>query len=99
MKPTFAFVAAMLPLAACQTTAPSQPATTSDACGASRYKNLVGGPSSAVFALPIPGSSRHYGSQERPATDDPSRLNIVHSGTAVDAVIDPNSTILRVFCG
>ena len=81
------------------TAAPVQAAATADRCGAARYQALVGGPSSAVFGLPIPGSSRHYGSEERPATDTPSRLNFVHSGTAIDAVVDPTSTVQRVFCG
>ena len=70
-----------------------------DTCGAPQFQSLVGGPSKAVFGLDIPGSSRHYGSKEHVATDTPSRLNFVHSGTAVEAVMDPHSTILRVFCG
>lgn len=75
-------------------------AAQNNACGAAQYQSLVNGPSSAAFALAnIPGSSRHYGSQEAVANDTPSRLNFVHSGTAVEAVIDPASTILRIFCG
>ena len=75
----------------------SSPAT--GTCGASQLQSLVGGPSKAAIKLDIPDSSRHYGSEERVATNTPSRLNFVHSGTAVESVIDPNSTILRVFCG
>ncbi|MBU2934584.1 hypothetical protein [Pacificibacter sp. 1_MG-2023] len=70
-----------------------------DTCGASQYQSLVGGPSRATSTLNIPGSSRHYGSQENVATNTPSRLNFVHSGTAVESVIDPTSTVIRVFCG
>lgn len=81
------------------TAAPVRVAAVADTCGAAAYQALVDGPSSAVFGLPIPGSSRHYGSDERTATDTPSRLNFVHSGTAVDAVVDPASTVQRVFCG
>lgn len=60
---------------------------------------LVGDPSSAVNGLKIPGDSRHYGSEEHVATDKPSRLNFVHSGTAVQSVNDSKSTVIRVFCG
>lgn len=70
-----------------------------DTCGASQYQSLVGGPSRATSTLNILGSSRHYGSQEIVATNTPSRLNFVHSGTAVESVIDPTSTVIRVFCG
>lgn len=71
-----------------------------DTCGAARLQGLVGGPSSAVMALSgIPGDARHYGSEERVATDNPSRLNFVHSGTAVDAVMNPGSRVIRIFCG
>lgn len=70
-----------------------------DACGASLHQKYVGGPSSATSALKIPDNSRHYGRHERTATDTPSRLNFVHSGTAVESVTDPKSTVLRVFCG
>jgi len=93
-------VIAVTALAACQ---PTTPATTShegsDMCGASRFQHMVGGPSRATISLDIPADSRHYGSQERVATNDPSRLNFVHSGTAVESVTDPNSTVIRVFCG
>jgi len=70
-----------------------------DACGASQYQNLVGGPSSATSGLKIPGDSRHYGREEHVATNKPSRLNFVHSGTAVQSVTNPKSTVIRVFCG
>ena len=70
-----------------------------DACGASLHQKYVGGPSSATSTLKIPDSSRHYGRHERTATDTPSRLNFVHSGTAVESVTDPKSTVLKVFCG
>ena len=85
-------------LAACQMT---QPVATvaSDQCGAAKYQALVGGPSSAVQGLDIPNESRHYGSQENVATDNPSRLNFIHSGTAIESVTDPKSTVIRVFCG
>ena len=73
--------------------------TQGDSCGAAQYQSLVGGPSSATFGLQIPGDSRHYGRSERVATDTPSRLNFVHSGSAVDAVVNPRSTVTRVFCG
>lgn len=85
--------------AASETSATEGVAKTSDACGASQFQSLVGGPSSATFGLDIPGSSRHYGREERVATDTPTRLNFVHSGTAVDAVTNPNATVIRVFCG
>ena len=56
--------------------------------------------SSAVMALSgIPGDARHYGSEERVATDNPARLNFVHSGTAVDALMNPESRVIRIFCG
>lgn len=72
----------------------------SDQCGASQLQGLVGGPSMAATSLAnIPGSSRHYGSEETVATDNPSRLNFVHSGTAVDSVMNPDSRVIRVFCG
>ncbi|AWB49596.1 hypothetical protein HYN69_14795 [Gemmobacter aquarius] len=74
-------------------------AKSTDACGASQYQSLVGGPSMAAVSLNIPGSSRHYGSDEPVATNVPSRLNFVHSGSAVDAVADPASRVVRVFCG
>ncbi|MDG1449787.1 MAG: hypothetical protein P8Q93_07775 [Ascidiaceihabitans sp.] len=70
-----------------------------DSCGASSYQNLVGGPSKATIQLDIPAGSRHYGSEEVVATDTPSRLNFVHSGTDIESVTNPNSTVLRVFCG
>lgn len=70
-----------------------------DACGASQYQSLVGGPSMAAMPLNIPDDSRHYGSDEPVATNVPSRLNFVHSGSAVDAVTDPSSRVVRVFCG
>lgn len=70
-----------------------------DACGASQYQKYVGGPSSATSALKIPENSRHYGRHERTAADTPSRLNFVHSGTAVESVTNPKSTVVRVFCG
>ncbi len=83
--------------------APVQGAVTmagSDQCGAGQFQSLVGGPSMAVTSLAnIPGSSRHYGSEETVATDNPSRLNFVHSGTAVDSVMNPDSRVIRVFCG
>lgn len=96
---------ALVALGACATTPPATtaPATvasgTADTCGASQFQSLVGGPSSAVTGLDIPGDSRHYGNQEAVATDTPSRLNFVHSGTAIESVTDPNSTVIRVFCG
>lgn len=72
----------------------------SDQCGAGRLQGLVGGPSMAVMSLAnIPGDSRHYGSDEPVATDNPSRLNFVHSGTAVESVTNPDSRVIRVFCG
>ncbi len=71
----------------------------SDTCGATQLQYLVAGPSSATRGLNISGDSRHYGSNESVATNTPSRLNIVHSGTAVESVSDPNSTVVRVFCG
>lgn len=71
----------------------------SDSCGASQLQHLVGGPSRATLGLNIPGDSRHYGSEEPVATNMPSRLNIVHSGTAVDSVVNPSSTVVRIFCG
>lgn len=88
-------------LAGCQTApaAKTVPGKMSDACGASKYQNLVGGPSLAVNGLNIPGDSRHYGSEEPVATDTPTRLNFVHSGTAVEAVTNPKSKVIRVFCG
>lgn len=85
-------------LGACVETTTTTTAT-SDACGASKYQHLVGGPSRATHGLPIPGSSRHYGSEEPVATNSPSRLNFVHSGTAFDSVTNPNSKVIRVFCG
>lgn len=92
---------ALMSLSACETTSPSNSASrsTSDACGASRYQKLVGGPSSATTGLKIPGDSRHYGSEEPVATDTPTRLNFVHSGTAVQSVTNPKSKVIRVFCG
>ncbi len=89
----------MASLTACVDTTSTNASADADACGASQYQNLVGGPSSAVMTLSIPGDSRHYGSEESVATNDPTRLNFVHSGTAFEAVTDPNSTVLRVFCG
>lgn len=88
-------------LSACTSSPSSSPAITStaDNCGASQYQQLVGGPSSATLKLKIPPQSRHYGSEERVATDMPSRLNFIHSGTAFEAVTNPKSTIVRVFCG
>src|SRR5690606_6049542 len=71
----------------------------SDACGASDFQYLVGGPSSATWKLPIPESSRHYGSKEEVAKDKPRRLNIVHSGTATEAVTNPDSKVIAVVCG
>jgi hypothetical protein len=91
-----ALITAALGLSACNTTTPS---ASSDACGASQYQALVGGPSRAAFDLDVPGDSRHYGRSEAVATNVPSRLNFVHSGTAVEAVADPSSTVVRVFCG
>jgi len=91
-----ALFAGTLGLAGCVDTTPS---ATSDTCGASQYQALVGGPSRAAIDLDIPGDSRHYGSEEAVATNVPSRLNFVHSGTAIEAVVDPNSTVVRVFCG
>lgn len=91
---------ALTVLAACQTTPPVAPSGDgSDMCGASRFQHLVGGPSRATNGLDIPGDSRHYGSEERVATNVPTRLNFVHSGTAIESVTDPNSTVIRVFCG
>lgn len=87
----------LISLVGCTTS--SNVGTNSDACGASRYQNLVGGPSSATSGLKIPGDSRHYGREERVATDTPSRLNFVHSGTAVESVTNPKSKVIRVFCG
>lgn len=92
-------LAVLLTASACSTPAPDVSQAASDACGASQYQALVGGPSRATTALDIPGSSRHYGSEERVATNNPSRLNFVHSGTAIESVIDPSSTVIRVFCG
>jgi outer membrane biosynthesis protein TonB len=78
---------------------PQAEVTFTDTCGAAQYQRLVGGPSNAISGLPIPGSARHYGSAEPVATDVPSRLNFVHSGTAIDILLNPASTITRVFCG
>lgn len=86
-------------LGACSVAPPSTTASASDACGASQFQSLVGGPSSAVSGLDIPGDSRHYGREEAVATDNPSRLNFVHSGTAIESVTNPNSTVVRIFCG
>ena len=80
-------------------TAPTHQQPQTDTCGASQLQNLVGSPSSEAIKLDIPSSSRHYGSEEHVATDNSSRLNFVHSGTAVESVTDPTSTIIRVFCG
>jgi len=100
MKAATLFAIPVFALAGCMQDLPDGHGTASDACGASQYQDLVGGPSSAAMSLrDIPGSSRHYGSEERTATNDPTRLNFVHSGTAIEAVIDPDSTIIRVFCG
>ncbi|MBB3993901.1 hypothetical protein GGR95_001532 [Sulfitobacter undariae] len=70
-----------------------------DACGASQLQHLVGGPSKATHSLKIPGDSRHYGRSEKVATDTPSRLNFVHSGTDIESVTNPKSKVIRVFCG
>ncbi len=78
---------------------PKNPVPNADACGAAQYQNLVGGPSSAVQSISVPGATRHYGSEETTETGFSSRLNFVHSGTAIDAVTDPSSTVTRVFCG
>nr|WP_319250439.1 hypothetical protein [uncultured Celeribacter sp.] len=90
-------------LAACVTSDPvgttSAANTATDQCGASKYRHLVGGPSSATIGLDIPDNSRHYGREERVATDKPSRLNFVHSGTAVESVTNPGSKVVAVFCG
>ncbi|MDR0253544.1 MAG: hypothetical protein LBI75_10200, partial [Brucellaceae bacterium] len=88
-------------LSACTSSPTSNPVSGAvpDACGASQYQKLVGGPSSATMKLKIPADSRHYGREERVATDTPSRLNFVHSGTAAESVINPKSTVVRVFCG
>ena len=91
-----ALIIAALSLSGCNMTGPS---ASSDTCGASRYQALVGGPSRAVFDLDVPGDTRHYGRSEAVATNVPTRLNFVHSGTAIEAVADPSSTIVRVFCG
>lgn len=91
-----AAVLVLVGLAACtQQSGSGEP----DSCGASAYESFLGGPSSAVFDLDIPGTSRHYGSAEAVATDNPSRLNFVHSGTAIEAVADPSSRVVQVFCG
>lgn len=92
---------ALVSLGGCTTSSSSNSASapTSDACGASRYQKLVGGPSSATTGLKIPGGSRHYGREEPVSTNTPSRLNFVHSGTAVESVTNPKSTVIRVFCG
>lgn len=75
-------------------------ATLTDQCGASKYAYLVGGPVTATQNLPIANNSRYYGRNEPFATNNPNRLNFVVSTTsAVDAVIDKSSTIIRVFCG
>lgn len=93
--------AALFALSACQQSATySAPAASTDACGASQYQNLVGGPSSVAGKLTdIPDDSRHYGSEETVATNNPNRLNFVHSGTAIESVTNPDSTVIRVFCG
>jgi hypothetical protein len=90
-------VGLLFALGACVET--PQATSASDACGAAQYQNLVGGPSKATSGLDIPGDSRHYGSEETVATNNPSRLNFVHSGTALESVMDPSSTVARVFCG
>ena len=89
---------ALFALGACMEP-PVAPTDAADTCGAAQYQHLVGGPSRATSGLAIPGDSRHYGSEETVATDKPSRLNFVHSGTALDSVVDPASTVARVFCG
>jgi hypothetical protein len=99
MQRLFLLTLPVFALAACVQEPQSAGDISSDTCGAAQYQSLVGGPSSAVTGLNLPGTSRHYGSEERTATDTPYRLNFVHSGTAIDAVIDPNSTVIRVFCG
>lgn len=90
----------MIGLAACQSPTSSTTGSQTDTCNADVLQVLVGGPSSATSGLDVPASSRHYGSQE---TIDPrivpSRLNFVHSGTAIESVTDPKSTVKRVFCG
>lgn len=88
---------ALISLSAC-TTSPNS-SSTADTCDASQYQSLVGGLSAAASGLKIPGDSRHYGREERVATNKPSRLNFVHSGTAVESVTNPKSTVIRVFCG
>jgi hypothetical protein len=98
--PSAARASAPLPLPApMQTPVQVVASTPADTCGAAQYQALVGGPSAATLDLPIPGTSRHYGSEEAVATDTPTRLNFVHSGTAIESVTNPASTILRVFCG
>ena len=93
VKSGFAAVLCLSWLGACVETTANP-----DACGASNFQYLVGGPSSATLGLYIPESSRHYGSKETVATDKPSRLNIVHSGTATEAVTNPDSKVVRVVC-
>jgi hypothetical protein len=99
MKPIPLLAFSLLALSACVLETPITGALNTDACGASQFQSMVGGPSSAAMALDIPGDSRHYGRAERTAINDPSRLNFVHSGTAIESVTDPNATIVRVFCG
>ena len=94
-----AALTAVFILSACQTT-PTEVAQSDDACGASQYHHLVGGPSRATTDLDVPGNSRHYGIEELVTTDfSPARLNFVHSGTAIEAVIAPGSTVVRIYCG
>ena len=99
MQRLFILALPLFALAACGQAPLKAAKGMSNTCGAAQLQNLVGGPSSAVTGLNIPSDSRHYGSEERTATDNPYRLNFVHSGTAIDAVIDPKSTVVRVFCG
>ncbi|WP_039019559.1 hypothetical protein [Halocynthiibacter namhaensis] len=98
VKTTYAVaIAAAFTLSACQSSVPQ--IASSDACGASQFEHLVGGPSRATIGLDIADDSRHYGSEERVATNVPTRLNFIHSGTAFESVTDPSSTIIKVFCG
>lgn len=99
MRRAIFFTIPICAMIGCMQGAGTSGAGSSDACGASKYQALVGGPSSATLGLDIPDSSRHYGSEERTANNNVSRLNFVHSGTAFESITDPNSTVIRVFCG
>jgi len=98
-------VLAVLPLfvmSACQSSPNAvQSAANSDACGASKYQYLVGGPASAANSLKIDPNSRHYGRAERIDRNIvPTRLNfVVSTDSVIDSITNPKAKIIRVFCG